>query len=114
MKTDLISLSSPIPSLFQIASFFEDFFPADGFQRSASSLRHLPFAELMLNPDALIKLLKSGTTKAYGAGAQKTQSTLKRPFRSGPPKKSGNQRPDKTEEPSGSAPKKVEFTYKSP
>jgi hypothetical protein len=114
MKTELISFSSPIPSLFQIASFFEDFFPAGGLQRSASSLRHLPFAELMLNPDALMKLLKSRTTEVCTAEARQSQSPPKPTNRSGPSKKSGNQRTDKTEGPSSGTPKKVEFIFRSP
>ena len=59
MKTnDSMSLTSGVPSLFQIAAFFEDFFPHGGWRQSSRALERLPIAEFMSNPDKLMKVLK--------------------------------------------------------
>ncbi len=57
-SSDLNQNEMTMPSLFQIAAFFEDFFPAGGSQRPASELSH-PFANLMSQPEKLKALLLS-------------------------------------------------------
>jgi hypothetical protein len=117
MKTsDAISLP-PVPSLFQIAAFFEDFFPAKGRKQSASAPRHLPIAEFMLNPEPRLNLLQSGCTEnhavaAVAAGEKSAAAPARRPAnnRSGNPQKSaagpGGGKPNG---PGPDAVKKVEF-----
>ena len=58
MKTsDSISVGSPVPSLFQIAAFFDDFFPAREPGREATG--HHPFADFMRNPERLRVILRA-------------------------------------------------------
>ena len=47
-----------LPSLFQIAAYFEDFFPAGGRKRPVAELRQTPFADLMSQPEKLMAVLK--------------------------------------------------------
>src|SRR5580698_5957874 len=68
MKTsDSLSVASRVPSLFQIAAFFEDFFPAGGFKRPVSPAKYLPVAEYMSNPQKLMNLLGSTKTESHAA-----------------------------------------------
>lgn len=114
MKNDMFSFVPSAPSLFQIASFFDDFFPAEGLQRSASSLKHLPFAELMVNPEALMKLLRSGNTEVHAATTEKNQAAKRAPRNNNTSKKPASQGGGKTNGSSGGTPKKIEFTFKAP
>ena len=60
MKTSVLSQNEiTVPSLFQIAAFFEDFFPADNFGQPTAKLRQTPFADWLLHPEKLAALLKS-------------------------------------------------------
>jgi hypothetical protein len=114
--SNLISLSAPVPSLFQIAAFFDDFFPSDGPKPPAAPAKHLPVAEYMLNPEKLMTLLKATTTENRPtATAEKTPNSTKRVTRNGSLKKSGSQNGSKSGAGSPAAVlKKVEFTLESP
>jgi hypothetical protein len=57
-----------MPSLFQIAAYFEDFFPAGGRQRPVAQLRQSPLADLMLQPEKLRALL--ATSQARGSAGR--------------------------------------------
>lgn len=62
--SDSASMESPVPSLFQIAAFFEDFFPTRGARQIArEKISHLPFAEYMLNPERLVTVLRAKTDR---------------------------------------------------
>lgn len=109
-----------VPSLFQIAAFFEDFFPASGSRQSALA-RHLPFAELMVNPEKLVKVLKSGRVENRAAAPaaaiaepERDEASSKRAPRTGAPKKQGGAPNGKTNGPSSDPVKKIEFMLKSP
>jgi hypothetical protein len=119
MKTDSIAFSSPVPSLFQIAAFFEDFFPngAANIRSRAGSLRHLPFADFMVNPERLMALLGAAKSEARGAASavdSGVRAAARRPVRTGssprkptpPSPKNGSPSPDRV--------KKVEFRFRSP
>jgi hypothetical protein len=94
MKTDSLSFASPVPSLFQIAALFEDFFPDGAWKPARTSMKHLPVAEFMLNPEKLVTFLRSGKmennatrdSSAAASTAEKSQSA-KRPVRYASPKK---------------------------
>jgi hypothetical protein len=89
MKTsDTVSESSWAPSLFQIAAFFEDFFPNRGFKPAAAP-RSLPIAEVMVNPEKLMTILRSGKETAPSATASKPPA-IKRGGRPTSLKKSAN------------------------
>jgi len=137
MKTsDSISVGSSIPSLFQIAAFFEDFFPSTGLTQAAKlQPGHLPFAEYMLNPEKLMAVLKTAkgdrpATPAPPAGNH--TGSAKRGNRSQPKKSAvGNSRkpngvPVDGSPPNGAGvhtngigdppaevPKKIAFSFKS-
>jgi len=118
------------PSLFQIAAFFEDFFPAHGFNRSVSRLKHLPFAELMSSPDRLMAALKSGKPEEAAAERPKAKpSTAPRRTSRGTTPKRGdtgggentpenqnqNPTPNRSPEPEPrESLKKVEFVLEAP
>ena len=85
-------------------------------------MKHLPYAELMVNPEKLMKVLRSGRTESRAATvAEPAESQAKRstrtstnitrkPAGSGPGKPGGPASGD----PSPEAPKKIEFRLKSP
>ncbi len=51
MKTSDSTSFATVPSLFQIAAFFEDFLPPTGVQNNLSpTTGNLPFAEIMGKP----------------------------------------------------------------
>jgi hypothetical protein len=120
MKTDSLSFASQVPSLFQIAALFEDFFPNGGWTPAKSSMKHLPVAEFMLNPDKLMTFLRSGKmensaqrdTNAVARATEKSQSA-KRPARYGLPKKPAGGNGEKSTGANSTVIKKVEFTFKS-
>lgn len=56
------------PSLFQIASYFEDFFPAGGLKRPMAQLKQTPFAEWLLQPEKLMAVLNSPTIRNSASG----------------------------------------------
>lgn len=66
--SDAMNASNPkqneeaIPSLFQIAAFFEDLFPAAGSRKPAPAVSQLPFANLISHPKKLEAVLKSTNT----------------------------------------------------
>jgi len=87
------SSATVFPSLFQIAAFFDDFFPAGGFNQPMAAFRHLPFAELMSSPEKLMAALKSNQTEAGAAEPRaKSPKGAKRPTRGAASKRgeSGN------------------------
>jgi hypothetical protein len=92
-NSDSTSFGSQVPSLFQIAAFFEDFFPSAGVKPPGFGPSHLPFAEYMLNPDKLMAVLRSGKTDGQGVKtSQKNESIpAKRGTRDMPPRKSAGQ-----------------------
>ena len=47
-----------VPSLFQIAACFEDFFPAAGSNQRALAVSRTPFANLMSHPEQLMAVLR--------------------------------------------------------
>ena len=116
MKTDSISFGPSVPSLFQIATFFEEFFPSSGVKQSTPLANHLPFAEFMVNPEKLMNLLKSGKAESRsGAGtAEKSQPPAKRTARTSTLRKPEGNGDGKTNGCSLHPLKKVEFTFKSP
>jgi hypothetical protein len=81
------------PSLFQIALYFEDFIPAAGLKAGlknpASALRQLPFADLMLYPERLEAVLKSGKKESVAFTPRRAagQSPAKPATRSAMPRK---------------------------
>jgi hypothetical protein len=90
MKTSAMTHNGTIvPSLFQIASYFEDFVPKAGLKRPALALSNTPFAELMLHPEKLEAVLKSAKTEndAFGTQSTEDQSPARPATRSGTPKK---------------------------
>ena len=115
----------PVPSMFQIAAFFEDFFPGVGRPRFAGAAADLPVAKFMVNPEALINLLTG--RNQVGAATMVTgrdERRSSRPARTGPAK-----RPPIAPQPSAKgaasngAPagvpsprklKKVQFTFTAP
>ena len=87
MKTsNSIALAPTVPSLFQIAAFFEDFFPQGGSRQANSPAGNLPFAELMVNPEKLMRLLKTGRLENHATEEEARTETMapKRATRSGP------------------------------
>jgi len=118
MKTSDPTSFATVPSLFQIAAFFEDFFPNRGSKQSVPSTGNLPFAEIMVNPEKLMTLLKAGKAEVRASVvADRGQSQAKRAAapKSVAPKKqaSPSPGPGKTNpSPNGSL-KQIEFTHKS-
>lgn len=113
MKTS-VSLESTVPSLFQIAAFFEDLFPPEGLRQSASAISHLPIAEYMLNPEKLTTLLRGGSQKSVSTGAPaKPRVSGKRAAQGAKRKTEGAsfRGPNGFDE---VLPKKVEFSFKAP
>jgi hypothetical protein len=114
MKTSDSTSFATVPSLFQIAAFFEDFFPNGSTKRANPTTGHLPFAEVMVNPEKLMTLLKSGNAEVQvSVVADRGQSQAKRaPVAKNvaPKKPAGQQGPGKNNLPS----KQIEFTLKSP
>jgi hypothetical protein len=116
MKTpNSVSDVPRVPSLFQIAAFFEDFFPNGRIKRYAPSVRQLPFADLMVNPKKLMKVLNSGTASVQAApNVEKTRPQAKRGARTGSAKKPANQSTGKDEDFPPNMQRLVEFALKSP
>jgi len=113
MKTSP-SFATP-PSLFQIAAFFDDFFPAGGSTRASSWASDLPFADIMVNPDKLMKLLKSSKTEhPPEAATGTTQNVARRATRSSASKKNLDPGTGDSNGYPTNPVKKVEFTLKSP
>jgi hypothetical protein len=117
MKTSDSTSFATVPSLFQIAAFFEDFFPSGGTKRATPPTGHLPFAEVMVNPEKLMTLLKSSNTEARASVvADRGQSQAKRPpaAKNVAAKKPAGQGPGKNNLPPNGSFKQIEFTLKSP
>jgi len=117
MKTSDSTSFATVPSLFQIAAFFEDFFPNRGTMRSIPPVAHLPFAEVMVNPEKLMTLLKSGSAEVQASVvADRGQSQAKRTPapKNVAPKKSAGQGPGKNNSSPNGSSKQIEFTLKSP
>jgi hypothetical protein len=116
MKTsDSVSFEAKVPSLFQIAAFFEDVFPPEGLRQSAKAISHLPIADYVLNPEKLLSLL--------GGGTQKNSSTITPPAKPRVAPKRGARSVKRKTEGSHSGgpngfdfvlPKKIEFLFKAP
>jgi hypothetical protein len=105
-----------MPSLFQIAAYFEDFFPAAGSQRSARPLPQTPVADFMLHPEKLKIWLRSAKTRIGGATKQrpKDQSSVRRAVRSVTSKDRGNEAGGKAAEASPRELRKIEFSLDAP
>jgi len=117
MKTsESLSMASSAPSLFQIAAFFEDFFPSRGLKQPAVPMNHLPVAEYLLNPEKLMKLLRSGRTENQAAAVafESGRAPAKRPTRTSTPKKPAGPPNGKTDGLSSGLRRKVEFSLRSP
>ena len=116
MKTlDIATSGTAAPSLFQIAAFFEDFFPGNGFkQASAAVVRQLPFGDLMVNPEKLMNVLRSRTLEdsSVGSGSAQTQVPGKRSIRP-TPKRQARQASTKNGT-AVSLSRKIEFTLEAP
>jgi hypothetical protein len=128
-SSDSASFGPQVPSLFQIAAFFEDFFPSQGYKCLTNRGKvHLPIAEYMLNPEKLEMALAAN--KADNSMVQasvinptpvkrKSQAAGKRPIGSRPgkneagPENNGSQ-PSGVD---GSRPglaRQVKFSFHSP
>ena len=104
-----------MPSLFQIAAYFEDFFPDGGLQRSVSALWPSPLADFLLHPERLNAWLASAV-KGYApaiAPLRNGQRSPKRAPQNGTPKESAGSR---TGWPSDQPrdPQTVEFVLNAP
>jgi len=116
-SSNTLSLNSfgTVPSLFQIAALFEDFFPADRFRQPVTPLNHLPIAEYMVNPEKLLQLLRSGRTENSAvASPEKSQSAAKNTPRGDTAKKASNRGAGKLRSPQPDPVRKVEFSFESP
>lgn len=87
-----------VPSLFQIASYFEDFVPATGSKKPATASSNTPFADLMLHPEKLKAALNSAKIENDTFAALRTtgQSPGKPITRSTMSKKKPRQRSGQT------------------
>lgn len=136
-NSDSISVGPSVPSLFQLAAFFEDFFPASGWAKSLNSASPHSVAEYMLNPEKLMSLLIScktegikpeGNRNSVSAAAgkrsrgsqQKKTTSPPPPSPSSPepePQRTNNSQPQAQKNVDGSGTgttKKIEFTLSSP
>ncbi len=117
MKTSDSTSFATVPSLFQIAAFFEDFFPQWHDRPSVVVAGHLPFAEVMVNPEKLMTLLKSGGAEVQASVvADQRQSQAKRTPapKTVAPKKSAGPGPGKNSSSPNPSCRQIEFTLKSP
>ena len=138
-NSDSVSGERTVPSLFQIAAFFEDFFPSR-FRQSADAVAHMPIAEYMLNPERLMSLLRSGKSERReqqqprpqqarpaeaqaAAGEQASSKRLRNPLKKNPsptPSPAPGMPPNRSEKPEGAdgtssrQQREIEFTLKSP
>jgi hypothetical protein len=69
------SSASLFPSLFQIAAFFEDFFPNGGFRGSMPARQRLPFEDVMSSPEKLIAALTAAKTEETTAERPRPKSS---------------------------------------
>lgn len=105
MKTsDMLSIERSVPSLFQIAAFFEDFFPSSGLRQSLTPKRHLPFADYM-NPEKILAMLRTAKSETpaqmeSAVKSDKSDVSAKRGTKM-QAKKSAAPSPNKGSEPSG-------------
>lgn len=78
MKSALIQEKPLIPSLFQIASHFEDF-AAIYISKATQPLNETPFADLMLHPEKLEAALKAAKNEndAFAASRKFNRVTAK-------------------------------------
>jgi hypothetical protein len=116
--------NSQTPSLFQIAAFFEDFFPAAGSRRSEAAMAHLPIAEYMLDPAKLMAVLRRNGTAGAPPKSQpkrRPRSPARQSASSAPDGRPTGMGPDNREDSDGldggpepSLQRKVEFTFRSP
>lgn len=87
MKTsDSVPVGSPDPSLFQIAAFFEEFFPSrERWKSVAARTSHLPFRDFMCNPSKLWAVLRANRPElpATPPTPVKTPAVTKRGGRGG-------------------------------
>ena len=92
MKTSAPTQSKPMaPSLFQIASNFEDFVPAAGLKRPATASSNTPFAGLMPHPEKRKAAFNSARVENDALAAQQTrcESPARPATRSATSKKNG-------------------------
>jgi hypothetical protein len=126
MKTSgLNSDNQQTPSLFQIASYFEDFFPPTGVRRLAPAFRQMPFARLMMHPGKLKAVLapaKTGTPAASPGSAKRPPRNTPKTNTGGDGKSSNDLSPEarrinfqlKSSRPDQSGPVPVSQTGKIP
>ena len=88
MKTSAPTQSKPmVPSLFQIASHFEDFVPAAGLKKPMPALSNTPFADLVSHPEKLEAALKSARAEndAFAASCTTSRKDVTSTTRNPPP-----------------------------
>jgi len=106
-----------MPSLFQIAAFFEDLFPAAGSRKPAPAVSQTqaPLANLISNPKKLEAVLKS-TNTSNGAGKPRSKEIKPRRTRipKGKPGKSGANSGDNRNAPALPGLPKVQFSLEAP
>ncbi len=117
MKTSAMTQNKTIvPSLFQIASYFEDFFPAAGLKKPAPASSNTPFTDLMQHPEKLRAALNSARAEneAFAAQRATAQSPARPATRSAAPKRTEGADVGKPAGPSPGNPQKIEFALEAP
>jgi hypothetical protein len=117
MKTSTSTQNKPmVPSLFQIASHFEDFVPAAGLKRPATASSNTPFADLMQHPEKLKAALNSARIEndAFAAQQARSGSPAKPATRSATSNKCGGNGAGKPAGDSPGNPRKIEFVLEAP
>jgi hypothetical protein len=110
MKAPVLNLDKRhVPSLFQIASYFEDFFPPAGIKKSAPTFRQMPFAHVMMHPGKLKAVLAPAKVEDRAA----RPSSTKRPPRNTPKTNTGNG-DGKSRNNSSPEAKSINFSLKAP
>lgn len=112
-------MQATVPSLFQIAAFFEDFFPKHGGRRFVRKKNgHLPIAKYMLNPQRLMTLLRVKTNDVDVPRPVKNPVPAKKGGRvKRSQARNGNHGATGAEEVEGliaTLPRKVSFSYYAP
>jgi len=104
-----------VPSLFQIAAYFDDFFSATGLKKPAPKLSRMPFADLMLHPKKLAAVLESAKTKSDTIATPRTAmpSPVKRSTPRVMSKKRDGNLAGRLDGHSSSELRKVEFTLEA-
>jgi hypothetical protein len=107
-----------VPSVFQLAAYFEELFPPAGFSRTKSALSDTPIADLLSHPEKMTAMLKAVLT-GNNPGATTTTAKRSKSLASSPDQKAGPQKRGANTAPKPSSPalgelKKVEFSLRAP